>query len=75
MDGGETGLATPHGAPPIIAIRPIRPPEVTRAIGIVERRKGGLSPAAKYFRDMLVADYSATTASQGRSSAKRHARG
>jgi DNA-binding transcriptional LysR family regulator len=50
-------LATPQGPHPEIAIKPIRAPEVTRAIGIVERRKGRLSPSAKYFRDMLVADW------------------
>jgi len=37
--------------------KPIRTPEVTRSIGIIERRKGRLSPAAKYFRDMLLADW------------------
>jgi DNA-binding transcriptional LysR family regulator len=50
-------LATPHGPHPQIITKPIRMPEVTRAIGIVERRKGRLSPVAKYFRDMLIADW------------------
>ena len=50
-------LAAPQGPHSSIATKPIRAPEVTRAIGIVERRKGRLSPAAKYFRDMLLADW------------------
>jgi DNA-binding transcriptional LysR family regulator len=50
-------LATPQGHHPLIATKPIRSPEVTRTIGIVERRKGHLSPAAKCFRDILLADW------------------
>jgi DNA-binding transcriptional LysR family regulator len=50
-------LATPHGPHPDIITKAIRLPEVTRAIGIVERRKGRLSPVAKHFRDMLIADW------------------
>jgi DNA-binding transcriptional LysR family regulator len=51
-------LATPSSPHPVIVTVPIRRPiEVTRAIGIVERRNGRLSPAAKYFRDMLLADW------------------
>jgi DNA-binding transcriptional LysR family regulator len=51
-------LATPHVPHPIISVIPIRPLEVSRVIGIVERRKGRLSPAAKYFRDILLSDRS-----------------
>ena len=64
-------LATPHNPHPVITIKPIRPPEVTRGIGIVERRKGRLSPAAIYFRDMLLADWSVTGAGQGKPTAVR----
>jgi DNA-binding transcriptional LysR family regulator len=52
-------LATPHGRHPIIVTKPIRSPEVKRTIGIVERRKGRLSPATKFFRDMLVENWQA----------------
>jgi DNA-binding transcriptional LysR family regulator len=50
-------LATPHGPHRDTLTKPIRMPEVTRAIGIIERRKGRLSPAAKSFRDMLLEDW------------------
>jgi DNA-binding transcriptional LysR family regulator len=50
-------LATPQSGQSNTVTKPIRTPEVTRAIGIIERRKGRLSPAAKYFRDMLLADW------------------
>jgi DNA-binding transcriptional LysR family regulator len=50
-------LATPNAPQPDIVTKPIGSPEVTRAIGIVERRKGRLSPAAKHFRDLLLADW------------------
>src|SRR5262249_27037967 len=50
-------LATPSSPQLDTVVKPIRSPEVTRAIGIIERRKGLLSPAAKYFRDMLLADW------------------
>ena len=59
-------LATPHSHP-VLTIRPIHSPEVVRAIGIVERRKGRLSPVAKAFRDMLLADWGGINpASSGR---------
>jgi DNA-binding transcriptional LysR family regulator len=54
-------LATPHVPHAAIVIRPIRPPEVTRAIGVVERREGRLSPAAKCFRDILLTGLSRMT--------------
>lgn len=47
-------LATPRTRHKVLVTLPIRAPEVTRTIGIVERRKGRLSPAAKFFRDMLI---------------------
>jgi DNA-binding transcriptional LysR family regulator len=49
-------LATPHGRHPVIVTKTIRSPEVTRTIGIVERRNGRLSPPAQFFRDILLAD-------------------
>jgi len=39
---------------PSLAVRPIGPPNVSRTIGIVERRKGRLSPPAQYLKDMLL---------------------
>jgi DNA-binding transcriptional LysR family regulator len=50
-------LATPAEAHPIIVTRPIGDPEVTRTIGIVERRAGRLSPPARQFRDLLLAGH------------------
>jgi DNA-binding transcriptional LysR family regulator len=51
-------LATPMVPHPALAVVPIRRPlEVMRSIGIVERRNGRLSPAAKFFRDMLLANW------------------
>jgi DNA-binding transcriptional LysR family regulator len=47
-------LATPTGEHPVIAVRPIEEPHVTRTIGIVERRADRLSPAALRFRDLLL---------------------
>jgi DNA-binding transcriptional LysR family regulator len=51
-------LATPQSLNSAIVIKPIRAPEITRAIGIVERRRGRLSPAATCFRDILLEDLS-----------------
>jgi DNA-binding transcriptional LysR family regulator len=61
-------LAAPHMRQAAIAIKPIHSPEITRAIGIVERREGRLSPAAKCFRDILLASLSRMTTGK---SAKR----
>jgi DNA-binding transcriptional LysR family regulator len=47
-------LATPPHDHPVIVTKAIGDPEVTRTIGIVERRAVRLSPAAQRFRDMLV---------------------
>jgi DNA-binding transcriptional LysR family regulator len=38
-----------------ISYVPIRSTQLTRSIGIIERRKGRLSPPAKYLRDILTA--------------------
>ena len=50
-------LATPPGDHPVIVTKAIGDPEVTRTIGIVERRAIRLSPAAQRFRDMLVSSW------------------
>lgn len=47
-------MATPDGDHPYIVTRPIRNPEISRAIGIVRRRSGSLSPAAEKFMSMLL---------------------
>lgn len=62
-------LATPH-MHPVLVTRPIHAPEVVRAIGIIERRSGPLSPAAKSFRDMLLADWPGTSAMEKRTPAR-----
>lgn len=51
-------LATPHAPHPVVSVIPIHPLEISRVIGIIERRKGRLSPAARCFRDILLADWS-----------------
>ena len=51
-------LATPQGDHPIIVTKPVIGPVVSRTIGIVERRRSRLSPAAQRFRDMLAASWS-----------------
>lgn len=50
-------LAAPHGHHPVIVTKRLREPEVTRTIGIIERRKGHLSPTARRFRDVLLDDW------------------
>jgi len=52
------GLAIPKGGHRSVVRRPILRPEVTRTVGIVERRKGRLSPAASILRDMLIEEWS-----------------
>ena len=47
-------LATPPDGHPLIVSRTIGAPPISRTIGLVERRKARLSPAAQRFRDMLV---------------------
>jgi DNA-binding transcriptional LysR family regulator len=42
-----------HRHSPIMTM-PIGPTELTRSIGIIERRKGRLSPPAKYLKDTLL---------------------
>lgn len=56
-------LATP-GTHPTIVTKPIVEPTVTRTIGIVERRGGGLSPAATRFRDLLFRKWRSITSNQ-----------
>lgn len=50
-------LATPQGDHPILVTKELVDPVVTRPIGIVERRRGRLSPMAQKFRDMLAASW------------------
>ena len=47
-------IATPKKSKSQIVTRSVRPTVVTRAVGIVERRRGILSPAAKCLRDILL---------------------
>jgi DNA-binding transcriptional LysR family regulator len=47
-------MATPQGDHPIITVRPLVGPEVSRTIGVVRRRAASLSPAAQHFLDMLM---------------------
>jgi DNA-binding transcriptional LysR family regulator len=51
-----------------ITLVPIGPLKLTRSIGIIERRKGRLSPPAKYLRDILIAEAQRTPATASRSS-------
>jgi DNA-binding transcriptional LysR family regulator len=46
-------LATPPNDHPLIVTKRIVNPEITRTIGVVERRAARLSPAAQLFHDML----------------------
>ena len=50
-------LATPQDPHPKIMTRPITEPVVSRTIGIVERHRGRLSPAALRFRDLLMQNW------------------
>jgi DNA-binding transcriptional LysR family regulator len=50
-------LATPQSNHPIIITRPLVEPEVSRPIGIVQRRSGRLSPAAQRFLEMLLREW------------------
>jgi DNA-binding transcriptional LysR family regulator len=47
-------LATPPGDHAVITTKPIGNPEVSRTIGLIERRAARLSPVAQRFRDMLI---------------------
>ncbi len=47
-------MATPQEDHPFLVTRPIQKPEISRAIGIVRRRGGSLSPAAERFMKMLL---------------------
>ena len=59
-------LATPPAAPASFVVRPIVDPTITRTIGLVERRGGHLSPAARRFRDLLVAEWASARGKPGR---------
>ncbi len=50
-------MATPPDEHPIIVVRPLTDPSVTRTIGIVHRRGTTLSPTAQRFVDMLVREW------------------
>ncbi|WAC27694.1 LysR family transcriptional regulator [Ancylobacter sp. SL191] len=50
-------LATPQSNHPFIMTRPLIDPEVSRPIGVVQRRSGRLSPAAQHFLDMLLREW------------------
>jgi DNA-binding transcriptional LysR family regulator len=50
-------LATMSQRRGIVVTRPIKSPLVYRTLGIVERRKGTLSAAARILRDMLKAEF------------------
>lgn len=50
-------MATQAGKHPSLAIKKVNAPEVFRRVGIVERRKGRLSPPAQYLKEMLLQEY------------------
>lgn len=50
-------LGAPRSDHPHLVTRPIGDPEVTRTIGLLERRTTRLSPAAQRFRDMLIENW------------------
>jgi DNA-binding transcriptional LysR family regulator len=54
-----------------ITIVPLGPHNLTRSIGIIERRRGRLSPPAMYLRDILIAETQGALQTSGRSSRKR----
>jgi DNA-binding transcriptional LysR family regulator len=47
-------LGVPKNRHSPVTTVPIGPSELTRSVGIIERRKGRLSPAAKYLKDVLI---------------------
>lgn len=51
---------------PSLVAKPVGSPDVFRTIGIVERRKGRLSPPAQYLKDMLMAARSQKLARPGK---------
>lgn len=55
---------------PIVTI-PIGPTELTRTVGIIERRKGRLSPAANYLKDVLIEEARDLGAALGTGSRKK----
>lgn len=61
-------LATPPIEHPAFVVRPIVEPEISRTIGLVERRSGHLSPAARRFRDLLMAEWASGAVQASRTS-------
>ena len=59
-------LATPPVASASFVVRPIVEPSISRTVGIVERRGGHLSPAARRFLDLLVAEWANARGKPGR---------
>lgn len=57
-------LATAARHTGVIVTKPISSPEVFRTLGLVERRKGHLSAAARILRDMIVNDLRSNRKSQ-----------
>lgn len=55
-------LATPQGDHPILDIRPVTSPEISRSIGIVRRRGNVLSPPAQRFYDLLLSTWNSVEA-------------
>jgi DNA-binding transcriptional LysR family regulator len=49
-------LGTPQSRDSNITTKLVGPMELTRSVGIIERRESRLSPPAQYLRDMLIAD-------------------
>jgi len=58
-------LAAPNFDHPLVVTKPLGNPTITRAIGIVERRNGHLSPSAQRLRDMLLASWGENRPTQG----------
>lgn len=55
-------LATPQGDHPLIVTKPLSDPLVTRTIGLVEKSRSQLAPAAQRFRDLLVESWKGASA-------------
>jgi DNA-binding transcriptional LysR family regulator len=68
-------VATPRITHPLLIVKPIGPFQITRAIGVLERRKAALSPAVQCLRDILLSDTRAPRASRRRPRAAQSSRG
>ena len=62
-------LAAPPETTSLVA-RPLVDPRITRVIGVVERRGARLSPVARRFRDLLVAEWTRSDGSRPRRAAQ-----